>query len=181
MELCFADFQTTVFAFQAIAIHPGDSTEFLVCFGELPVQVMSLDGAGAEGEWGSQPSTGLFSMHRGCHAAGGAAVVFILVHQNHESCRKGPSQEVWRAAHGPLWSVNFSTQSSSCTAILLHHIAACWTSSIQSMSVCERRRVCLWPPRLQHSPNLFFLSRSPEVSSRPDLTPGSVWHTQRWG
>lgn len=30
MELCFADFQTTVLAFQAIAIHPGGSTEFLV-------------------------------------------------------------------------------------------------------------------------------------------------------
>lgn len=65
------------------------------------------------GRGGSQPSTCLFSMHCGCHAAGGAAVVFIAVPGATRPARKGPSrEEMWQAAHGPLWSCNFSTQSS---------------------------------------------------------------------
>lgn len=32
--------------------------------------------------------------------------------------------------------------------------------------------MCWWQPRLQNSPNLFLLSRSPEVSRGPDSRPG---------
>lgn len=118
MEICFADAQTTVFAFQATARHPGGSISFR-SFGELCWLGAALGGRGCEG--GSHPTTGLFSMHGGCQAAGGAAaVVFIVVHRSH-STAEGAIQEVWRAAHGPFWSRNFSLRSSFYTAILLPH------------------------------------------------------------
>lgn len=113
MLLCFADTQTTVFAFQATARHP--EAQFLAAVLESLLVRCCLwsYGRGMGGKGGSQPSTCLFSMHCGCHAAGGAAVVFIAVPGATRPARKGPSrEEMWQAAHGPLWSCNFSTQSS---------------------------------------------------------------------
>lgn len=74
--------QTTVFAFQVTARHPG--AQFLAEVLESLSVGGCAPGPGGSGGWGHHPlCTGRLSTPCGCHAAGGAAVMFISVQGSH--------------------------------------------------------------------------------------------------
>lgn len=87
-----------------------------------------------------QPSTGSFPMHCDWHAAGGAAVVFIAVHQSHSSSRKGQARRRCSGQALVLFGLTTLVPGARSTqAILLHRISSCWTPSIKSCIRAERK------------------------------------------
>lgn len=129
VEICFADAQTTVFAFQATARHPG--AQYLAAGLESLLVRRCLWRKGSE-RGASQPSTGLFSMHCGCHAAGGAAVVFI-VSTRAAGRAEGAKPGGCGGQPGVLFGLaTLVPRARSTRAVLPHRISACWTPSTQS-------------------------------------------------
>lgn len=83
---------------------------------------------------GRQRSTSLFLMHCGCHAAEGAAVVFIVVLGSHLPSQKA-GQARRRCGRQPTVLFGFATlvpRARSTQTIPLHRISSCWAPSIQS-------------------------------------------------